>query len=68
MISNLAQAITSPAGALAVLASLLWLTMSRSSGGPALAGERLGGAAVITGMIAAAVYSSVVLSTAVIGA
>jgi hypothetical protein len=65
MMSNLAEAIASPAGVLAVLAALLSLTPGRSLTWPALAGGRFGGAALHAAIVAVSVYASAVLFTAV---
>ena len=65
MLLNLAEAMASPAGVLAILAALLSLTIGRSLTWPALAGGRFGGAALHAAIVAASVYASAVLFTAV---
>jgi hypothetical protein len=59
MIPSVVQALTSPAGVLAIAAGHLSFALGRSPAWPLLAAGRPAGAAVITVSIATAVYTGV---------
>ncbi len=63
---NLAEALASPPGVLAIAAGALSLTLGRSLTWPALASDRYGGAVVNAAIVAVTVYALAVLFTAVI--